>query len=96
MVKALHAASIEVILDVVYNHTAKGNHTGPTLSFKGTDNEAYYRLVEGEDGSYFDTTGTGNSANVGHPAALGLIMDSLRILGSPDVYEASRRSRSPA
>jgi isoamylase len=78
MVKALHAAGIEVILDVVYNHTAEGNHLGPTLSFKGIDNASYYRLVEGDRASYFDTTGTGNSLNVGHPAALGLIMDSLR------------------
>jgi glycogen operon protein len=78
MVKALHAAGLEVILDVVYNHTAEGNHMGPMLSFKGLDNGAYYRLVEGEESAYFDTTGTGNSLNVGHPAALGLIMDSLR------------------
>jgi isoamylase len=78
MVKALHAAGLEVILDVVYNHTAEGNHMGPTLSFKGIDNAAYYRLVEGEESAYFDTTGTGNSLNVSHPAALGLIMDSLR------------------
>ncbi|MEL4319282.1 glycogen debranching protein GlgX [Leifsonia sp. YIM 134122] len=78
MVKSLHAAGLEVILDVVYNHTAEGNHLGPTLSFKGIDNAAYYRLVEGDRGNYFDTTGTGNSLNVGHPAALGLIMDSLR------------------
>ncbi|PRY64294.1 glycogen operon protein [Glaciihabitans tibetensis] len=78
MVKAFHAAGLEVILDVVYNHTAEGNHMGPTLSFKGIDNESYYRLVEHQRDSYFDTTGTGNSLNVGHPAALGLIMDSLR------------------
>jgi isoamylase len=78
MVKALHGAGLEVILDVVYNHTAEGNHLGPTLSFKGIDNAAYYRLVEGEESAYFDTTGTGNSLNVSHPAALGLIMDSLR------------------
>ncbi|HWU58859.1 MAG TPA: glycogen debranching protein GlgX, partial [Microbacteriaceae bacterium] len=78
MVKSLHAAGLEVILDVVYNHTAEGNHLGPTLSFKGIDNASYYRLVDDDPASYFDTTGTGNSLNVGHPAALGLIMDSLR------------------
>ncbi|GAB3297397.1 glycogen debranching protein GlgX [Pseudoclavibacter terrae] len=78
LVKALHAAGLEVILDVVYNHTAEGNHLGPTLSLKGLDNAAYYRLVEGDESHYFDTTGTGNSVNVSHPAALGLIMDSLR------------------
>ncbi|MCZ4076392.1 glycogen debranching protein GlgX [Rhodococcus sp. H36-A4] len=78
MVKALHNAGIEVILDVVYNHTAEGNHLGPTLSLKGIDNRSYYRLVEDDRASYFDTTGTGNSLNVGHPAALALIMDSLR------------------
>jgi glycogen operon protein len=78
LVKTLHAAGIEVILDVVYNHTAEGNDLGPTLSLKGIDNESYYRLVEGDRSHYFDTTGTGNSINVSHPAALGLIMDSLR------------------
>jgi glycogen operon protein len=78
MVKGLHRAGLEVILDVVYNHTAEGNHLGPTLSLKGLDNRAYYRLVDGQPDRYFDTTGTGNSLNVGHPAALRLILDSLR------------------
>jgi len=77
-VKALHAAGLEVILDVVFNHTAEGNHLGPTLSFKGIDNPAYYRLVDEEPWAYFDTTGTGNSFDVSHSAPLGLIMDSLR------------------
>jgi isoamylase len=78
MVKALHQAGIEVILDVVYNHTAEGNHLGPTLSFRGIDNRAYYRLVEADPRYYYDTTGTGNSFNVRHHEALRLIMDSLR------------------
>ena len=78
MVKAMHAAGIEVILDVVYNHTAEGNHLGPTLSFKGIDNPAYYRLVEDDQQFYMDYTGTGNSLNVRHPHAVQLIMDSLR------------------
>lgn len=78
MVRSLHAAGIEVILDVVYNHTAEGNHLGPTLSFKGIDNPAYYRLVENDRQYYMDYTGTGNSINVGHPHSLQLIMDSLR------------------
>ncbi|MFC6285512.1 glycogen debranching protein GlgX [Nocardioides sp. GCM10027113] len=78
MVKAMHAAGIEVILDVVYNHTAEGNHLGPTLSFKGIDNPAYYRLVEDDKRYYMDYTGTGNSLNVRHPHSLQLIMDSLR------------------
>ncbi|MBC9734280.1 glycogen debranching protein GlgX [Nocardioides marmotae] len=78
MVKAMHAAGIEVILDVVYNHTAEGNHLGPTLSFRGIDNQAYYRLVDDDKRYYMDYTGTGNSLNVGHPHSLQLIMDSLR------------------
>jgi glycogen operon protein len=78
MVRALHEAGIEVILDVVYNHTAEGNHLGPMLSMKGIDNAAYYRLVPEDPRFYYDTTGTGNSLNVGHPHTLQLIMDSLR------------------
>lgn len=78
MVRELHLAGIEVILDVVYNHTAEGNHMGPTLSFRGIDNQAYYRLMEDEQQYYMDYTGTGNSLNVRHPHALQLLMDSLR------------------
>ena len=78
MVRALHLAGIEVILDVVYNHTAEGNHLGPTLSFRGIDNQAYYRLMDDDKRYYMDYTGTGNSLNVGNPHALQLIMDSLR------------------
>ena len=78
MVKNLHEAGIEVILDVVYNHTAEGNHLGPTIAFRGIDNEAYYRLVDGDKLHYMDYTGTGNSLNVRDPHSLQLIMDSLR------------------
>ena len=78
MVRALHEANIEVILDVVYNHTAEGNQLGPTLSFRGIDNGAYYRLVDDDPQYYMDYTGTGNSLNVRHPHSLQLIMDSLR------------------
>lgn len=78
MVKSLHEAGIEVILDVVYNHTAEGNHMGPTLSFRGIDNASYYRLVDGDQAHYFDTTGTGNSLLMRSHAVLQLIMDSLR------------------
>lgn len=78
MVKAYHRAGMEVILDVVYNHTAEGNNLGPTLSFKGIDNGAYYRLVDNDRRHYFDTTGTGNSLLMRSPHALQLITDSLR------------------
>jgi len=78
MVRDLHEAGIEVILDVVYNHTAEGNHLGPTLSLRGIDNAAYYRLVDGSPEYYMDYTGTGNTLNARHPHTLQLIMDSLR------------------
>jgi isoamylase len=78
MVRALHEAGIEVILDVVYNHTAEGNHLGPTLCFRGIDNAAYYRLADHDPRYYLDTTGTGNSLLMRHPHVLQMIMDSLR------------------
>ena len=78
MVKTLHSAGIEVILDVVYNHTAEGSHLGPTLSFRGIDNASYYRLVADEPRYYMDYTGCGNTLNMRHPRALQLLMDSLR------------------
>ncbi|MEF3274572.1 MAG: glycogen debranching protein GlgX [Chloroflexus sp.] len=78
MVKALHAAGIEVIIDVVYNHTGEGNHLGPTLSFRGIDNMAYYRLVPDQPRYYLDDTGTGNSLDMNNPRALQMVLDSLR------------------
>ncbi len=78
MVKTLHQSGIEVILDVVYNHTGEGNHLGPTLCFRGIDNASYYRLVEGDRRYYMDYTGCGNTLNMTHPRTLQLIMDSLR------------------
>jgi len=78
MVKQLHAAGIEVIMDVVYNHTAEGNHLGPTMSFKGIDNASYYRRVADSPRHYMDYTGTGNTLNMQHPRVLQLVMDSLR------------------
>jgi len=78
MVRTLHAAGIEVILDVVYNHTIEGNHLGPTLSFKGIDNLSYYRTVAGDERYYMDYTGCGNTLNMRHPRVIQLIMDSLR------------------
>ena len=84
MVKTLHRAGIEVILDVVYNHTAEGNHLGPTLSLRGIDNKAFYRLSPEDPRYYMDFSGTGNSLNMLHPRAIQLIMDSLRLLGARD------------
>jgi glycogen operon protein len=78
MVKALHAEGLEVILDVVYNHTAEGNQLGPTLSFRGIDNANYYRLVDDDKAHYYDTTGTGNTLLMKSPHVLQMIMDSLR------------------
>src|SRR5258708_10952358 len=78
MVKALHDAGIEVILDVVYNHTAEGDHRGPTLCFRGIDNAAYYRLEAADRRTYRDYTGCGNTLNLTHPRSLQLLMDSLR------------------
>src|SRR5262249_59319402 len=78
MVKTLHSAGIEVILDVVYNHTAEGNHFGPTLCFRGVDNASYYRLVHDDPRYYMDYTGCGNTLNMRHPRVLQLLMDSLR------------------
>ncbi|MBV9191157.1 MAG: glycogen debranching protein GlgX [Betaproteobacteria bacterium] len=78
MVKALHAAGLEVVLDVVYNHTGEGDHGGPTLSFRGLDNSIYYRLDPSNPRRYLNFTGTGNSFNTSHRVVLGLVMDSLR------------------
>src|ERR1700722_12458805 len=77
-VKRLHCAGLEVILDVVYNHSAEGNHLGPTLSFRGIDNLAYYRLMPDQPRQYMDFTGCGNTLNTMHPRVLQLLMDSLR------------------
>ena len=78
MVRTLHSAGLEVILDVVYNHTAEGNHLGPTVCFRGVDNTAYYRVMEGQPRYYMDYTGCGNTLNMRHPRSLQLLMDSLR------------------
>ena len=78
MVARLHEAGIEVILDVVYNHTGEGNQMGPTLSFRGIDNASYYRLMPGDKRYYIDDTGTGNTLAITHPRVLQMVMDSLR------------------
>lgn len=78
MVRAYHDAGIEVILDVVYNHTAEGNELGPTLSFKGIDNYSYYRTLPDQHRYYINDTGTGNTVNTSHPRVLQMVMDSLR------------------
>ncbi len=78
MVSRFHGAGLEVILDVVYNHTAEGNEKGPTLSFKGVDNASYYRLLPNEPRYYINDTGTGNTFNLSHPRVLQLVTDSLR------------------
>ena len=77
-VRRLHAAGIEVILDVVYNHTAEGSELGPTLSFRGLDNASYYRLVPDNPRHCINDTGTGNTLNLSHPRVLQMVMDSLR------------------
>jgi len=77
-IRRLHAAGIEVILDVVYNHTAEGSEMGPTLSFRGLDNQSYYRLIDGDPRRYVNDTGTGNTLNLSHPRVLQMVMDSLR------------------
>jgi isoamylase len=77
-IRALHEAGIEVILDVVYNHTAEGNHLGPTLSFRGIDNASYYKLIPDDPRFYWDSTGTGNTLNLDHPRVLQMVLDSLR------------------
>ncbi|MBC7950207.1 MAG: glycogen debranching protein GlgX [Rhodospirillaceae bacterium] len=78
MVRRFHDAGIEIILDVVYNHTAEGNHLGPTLSFKGIDNASYYKLVPEDQRYYWDSTGCGNTLDLGHPRVLQMVLDSLR------------------
>ncbi|HYD85658.1 MAG TPA: alpha-amylase family glycosyl hydrolase, partial [Opitutus sp.] len=96
MVRSLHAAGLEVILDVVYNHTAEGNHLGPTLSFRGIDNASYYRLVGDSPRHYMDYTGTGNTLNVPHPRVLQLVMDSLRYWVSEMHVDGFRFDLAPA
>ena len=94
MVRALHSANLEVILDVVYNHSAEGNHAGPTLSLRGIDNTSYYRLQPDQPRFYQDFTGCGNTLNMRNPRVLQLIMDSLRYwVMEMHVGQVSLRSR---
>jgi len=95
MVKTLHAAGIEVILDVVYNHTGEGDHLGPTLCFRGIDNQVYYKLKKENPRLYEDYTGTGNTLNAAHPAVLQLIMDQPALLGERDARRRLFASTSP-
>jgi len=96
MVRSLHAAGIEVILDVVYNHTAEGNHLGPTLSFRGIDNTSYYRLIADNPRFYLDYTGTGNTLDTLHPRTLQMVMDSLRYWASEMHVDGFRFDLAPA
>src|SRR5207247_5137701 len=96
MVRTLHDEGIEVILDVVYNHTAEGNHLGPTLSMKGIDNLAYYHLSPADRRYYMDFTGCGNTPQVGHPRVLQLVMDSLRYWVTQTRVDGFRFDLAPA
>jgi isoamylase len=96
MVRSLHAAGIEVILDVVYNHTAEGNHLGPTLCFRGIDNTSYYRLLADNPRFYLDYTGTGNTLDTLHPRTLQMVMDSLRYWASEMHVDGFRFDLAPA
>ena len=95
MVRALHRAGIEVILDVVYNHTAEGNHLGPTLSFRGVDNQAYYRLVAGDERHYYDTTGTGQQPQRPPPRVAATDHGFAAVLGAPRCTSTGSASTSP-
>ncbi len=98
-VRQLHAAGIEVILDVVYNHTCEGNEMGPTVSWRGLDNASYYRLIPGDERHYINDTGCGNTVNLPHPRVLQMVMDSLRYWSTKLQYRRlpfrSRRDARP-
>src|SRR5579862_9834758 len=95
MVRRLHEAGIEVILDVVYNHSGEGNHLGPTIAFRGIDNASYYRL-DSDRRFYYDVTGTGNTLNLDHPRVLALVMDSLRYWATEMHVDGFRFDLAPA